>query len=296
MIQQQGMTSSINSGGFILQTNQTKDMLNYVFNMLNRFINSNATIHLDQSFCVYFKVLSMAHVNFPGHRRGPLALVGESNSKPLKKGTIGVPEGFPANPICFVNKCLLTSVILGHFKNQEDSEVYDLLLPFCYKNNYVPILNRNKAGRFTTEYNKAEQNRAGFYLNDILRKVIEKCDIPQCGPFDLYSTLPKLANEFQCQIHVLQNFQGSKASLLSFPEDFDDSLPQIFLDNSTPSHVTLIVNLTAYFKQYNRAVCFGCKKTFSLYYRHFCQQKKVCQQCRRFLKSEKNFFYISTLI
>jgi hypothetical protein len=71
------MINALNSGAFQLQTEEMKGMVNYVMNMFNRFINSNETMRLDKSFSVYFKVLSMDHVNYPHHRRK--AIVGCHN-------------------------------------------------------------------------------------------------------------------------------------------------------------------------------------------------------------------------
>ena len=46
-----------------------KEMVDTILAMFNNFLRSNKTLQLDDSFSVYLKVLSTAHVNFPNHRR-----------------------------------------------------------------------------------------------------------------------------------------------------------------------------------------------------------------------------------
>lgn len=67
---QKNLTNPIRSAVHSLQSNSTKDMVNHVMSDFNRFINSNQTLQLDaNSFEVYFKVLSEAHLNYSKHRR-----------------------------------------------------------------------------------------------------------------------------------------------------------------------------------------------------------------------------------
>lgn len=84
------MINALNSGAFELQTDEMKGMVNYVMNMFNRFINSNETMRLDKTFSVYFKVLSMDHVNYPYHRRSRRAIVGCHNPSSISRKQKGL--------------------------------------------------------------------------------------------------------------------------------------------------------------------------------------------------------------
>ena len=88
VFKQKPMVNALNSGAFELQKKEMKGMVNYVMNMFNRFINSNETMRLDESFSVYFKVLSMPHVKYPYHRRK--AIVGCHNSSCISRKKKGL--------------------------------------------------------------------------------------------------------------------------------------------------------------------------------------------------------------
>ena len=75
-INQNGFDGAIRTGAFELQTSQMDSMINHVMNAFNRVANSKATMHLDESFSVYFKVLSMEHVQYSGNRRKRRMVVG----------------------------------------------------------------------------------------------------------------------------------------------------------------------------------------------------------------------------
>jgi hypothetical protein len=69
-IYQNGMTNSLNSGSFRLQSVETEDLVQDVLNMFDNYVNSDSTLDvLDNSFKCYFRVLSVPHVNYPKHRR-----------------------------------------------------------------------------------------------------------------------------------------------------------------------------------------------------------------------------------
>jgi len=133
-IHQRNFDSAINSSAVELQSSSTKNMIEYIFSLFNRFINSNETMRLDASFTVYFKVLSMGHVNVPNHRRRRTRVLGSTDeSQIFNQGTIDIACGYPKNPVAFVNKCLLTSAVMGHFQNirektEGEDKTFELLL------------------------------------------------------------------------------------------------------------------------------------------------------------------------
>jgi len=69
-IYQDGMTNAINSGSFRLQSVETKNLVEDVLNIFENYVNSDSTLDvLDNSFKCYFRVLSVAHVEYPKNRR-----------------------------------------------------------------------------------------------------------------------------------------------------------------------------------------------------------------------------------
>ena len=69
-INQDGMTNSLNSGSFRLQSVETEDLVQSVLNMFEQYVNSDSTLNvLDNSFKCYFRVLSIPHVKVSKHRR-----------------------------------------------------------------------------------------------------------------------------------------------------------------------------------------------------------------------------------
>jgi len=70
------MQSSINSGAIELHRDSVEDIVNHTISMFSRFLQSNAELRLENSFQIYFKVLSLGHVQYPHHRRGPVTVLG----------------------------------------------------------------------------------------------------------------------------------------------------------------------------------------------------------------------------
>jgi hypothetical protein len=288
-IYQDSMQSALNSGGFELHGNQPENMVNYSLNMLNRFLNSNATLKLDNSFCVYFKVLSVQHVNYAFHRRGPLMIVGcegQSNTPgTLEIDTEGATE--------LMNKCLLTHIILGKLlceaRGATNHHQLALLLSLCkqkkrsYQKHYFT---KKKRSPISEERIVQARKRGLFLLKSKVQKLISDCDLPLMGPYDVHEVLPKICEVLDIQVQIICGLQTKNASLLSFPPTFDNSKIQIVLEKLYDHHVTLISNLKSFFGFHKKRVCFECSKTFHHSYRHFCTKKKICFACRRFFSSK----------
>ena len=97
-IHQQGMTNSLNSGSFKLQSVETESLVQDVLLMFENYVNSDSTINvLDNSFKCYFRVLSVPHVNYSKHRRK----------------TIPMPERIPSRLGCRLNRRFLISYKSG---------------------------------------------------------------------------------------------------------------------------------------------------------------------------------------
>jgi len=70
--------------------------------MFNRFLQSNSELRLEDSFKINFKVLSLDHVNYPYHRRGPVAVFG-CKKDTIIPGTLDFEIGYDDEPEKFEN-------------------------------------------------------------------------------------------------------------------------------------------------------------------------------------------------
>jgi len=287
------MQSSINSGAIELHQETVKDVMNYTISMFNRFLRSNAEIRLEDSFKMYFKVLSLKHVKYPHHRRGPNAVLGCKNNVTIP-GTLDFFNGFDDEPKVFENLCLLTSVILGkekiHATETKNFRKFNLLLSLCDGFKKKTYSTHSKHRRSKKDPTTALQRKnAGHLMLKEINTIIKSCNIPESGPYDAYEICPLLSEFLKCQIHIIEGLQSKNASILSFPSKFTSSLPQIVLFKVNTDHVTFVSNLKMFFRHFNKRICFGCFKTFSPRYRHVCKQ--ICFSCRRPYSSPDTYFF-----
>lgn len=286
-IHQQDMQSSINSGGFELQANEPQKMVNYALNMLNRFLNSNASLRLDNSFCIYFKVLSVQHVNYAFHRRGPLMVVGCQGGE----NTPGTLEFNTPDDEFFQNKCLIMHIALGIFKHEaifsKNYRKFSLLLNICYKQKKQSLTHKHSTLKKRPLLSPAKINLAKKMLRSKVEEIIDRCHLPTEGPYNVHDVLPKIAEAYNFQVHIICGLHAKVGSLLSFPPSFDDSKTQIVLEKIGNQHVTLVSNLKMFFRHFNKCICFECSKTFYHKYKHICAKRKTCFACHRFFSNER---------
>lgn len=220
---QENLLNPIRTSPYVLQSNDTKDMVNHLMSQYNRFVNSNQTLHLlENSFTVFIKVLSDAHVNHPDHKRKAVPIsqtVGKKSSSNvfLPGGRISIPVSYPGNINIFQNKCLLSSVALGYLQITNN-----VLFEKTKKSFYLRA----------TKVNKIE---AGNLLQLMINDLCNGSGISDIGPHDLVNTLPKLADYYKIQIHVILTMDGPSPSLLSFPSgvNFINNLPAHFIHSIT---------------------------------------------------------------
>jgi len=289
------MQSAINSGAIELHHGSVAEILDYTISMFNRFLQSNAELRLDESFQIYFKVLSLPHVKYPHNRRGPTAVLGCKRNTFIP-GTLDFEIGFNDQPSIFQNMCLLTSTILGKEKVKANEtkhyRKFNLLLPLCsgFKKHTYSKIDKN-ARRVKKDIVTVLQKKiAGQTMTKEIEQVIKHCKIPKIGPYNAYDVCPLLSDFFKCQIHLIEGMQSKNASIVSFPSKFDDSLPQIVLFKVENDHVTFVSNLKMFFRHFNKRICFGCFKTFSPRYKHLCL-KYTCFPCRRLYGSESTYHF-----
>ena len=127
------------------------------------------------------------------------------------------------------------------------------------------------------KFGKKLQNIAGRELNKILTDICEKLNIPLQGPHNYKQVCEVLSTHFNCQIHLISGIEERSADYQSFPETYNDSLPQIFLFKICDNHVVHIQSLKKFFNA-NRLICFYCHEGFSAKHIHKCP-KKSCKQC-----------------
>ena len=293
VINSSSMTSPITSGYFELQDRDINDMVEDILNLLNRFINSNAEVSLDDSFTTYFRVYSLGHTHRI-RRRHRMRLVGCSGTM-VFPGTLQVNVGFPKNPQAFSSACFLSSIVLWQMRilaNESDSGAEKELITlmkickgekkiFAYRSG-----KNNPPSECWENIHSNTLNLAGELMLKKLAHFSKACNICFTEQIDLHESISKIADHFKCQIHLVQGFAAETASILSYPDEFDSSRPQIVLENLIGNHVTLVTNLNQFFRHFDRELCFVCRKTFSIGYRHWCTMKN-CLSCRLPLKTEK---------
>ena len=296
-IHQPGMLNALNSGAFSLQSDTTDKILSFALNLFNSFVNSQAEVRLNDGFQVYFKVLSYAHYLDPNHRRKtqPARTLGCKTDNFKMYGCAEVSDGFPENETAFVNKCLLTSVILSHYCNEYYRTKFIVEKCKQTKTNcnievdtthlaLIPLYNQRNV-------TKLQFNRAGLLMLKLLTKLVKDLDLDDEGPYDV-DLCESLATYFNSQIHILKSCQEKDVLIQSFPESkWPNLLPQIFLFPKTENHVVSIINLKSFCGK-NRQFCLICKLTFKSSYRHFCRfYDQSCFRCKSYYGTEETIIY-----
>lgn len=295
-IYQPGMTSALNSGAFSLQEESSKTILSYALNLFNRFVNSNADVKLNQGFKVYFKVLSYNHYLWPKTRVKPVRpkkTFGCKSDDFRIKGCVDIPLGFDNQPEVFLNKCLLTSVILAFYCNE-----------FYRTKQIVDLAKKNRQHSdetvdtthsiLTAFYNPGKrtstrkQLKGGQLLLEKVEQLQGELNLSPNGPYEAEELLPILANHFNVQIHLLSSNQDKETFLTSYPAgEWLHELSQLFLFPKSENHVVPILNLKK-FVTTNRQFCPICKITFRPYFRHYCKNLyKSCRKCKSYLGTNK---------
>ena len=192
-------------------------------------------------------------------------------------GCIDLPQGYPSSPKAFKNDCLLIHLILGHFQNE-----------FFHYNN--PTF---KKLCLLLDGTKKQKNMYGDLLYKLVETAIYTHNLPQRGPYTFEAVVPKLAQFYETQVHLIKGIQEKAAVITSFPPTFDDTLPQIYLLKTSDEHVILIKNKKTFVNN-NRTFCFECKKTFSRRNRHNCANRATCFNCLCFFSTEDTKNYNNT--
>jgi hypothetical protein len=266
-------------GGFDLHEDSGA-IINRLLEILQQFLLSdqNIDLALDKSFKVYVNVLSVNHINFKknfprkkqSNKRKKKKHYGHSSKRLYNFGwAIDIPDGYKNNPKIFKNKCLFTTVILGHLQNE------------YYKSNrtdkrflYAQNINSNF---------ERKKIHAGNIIRKELLKLLEALQITNERNYEVDQLLPKLSEYFNCQIFIFDGINNSSKLKITYPKEYNNKLQPIYLFEpfQDENHLLFIRHLPSYFKS-NVKVCFTCQRKFKTYnYKHLCSYKHYCFACRR---------------
>ena len=276
---QKSLVNPIRSGTYDLQNNSLKSLVNHVMGTFNAFLHSSAEIRLDDSFEIYFKILSNASINYPAHRRKTVPLrqlVGHKTTESkifLAGGLIDLPTEFPNKKNSLQNKCLLATVIFSFFKHA-DATKYLQMKKMCY-----------------VRTSQVDKNKAGQLLFDEIEKFCLSQNVPIDGPHVLETVLPQLAEHFKIQIHLILSLDGLRhVNKLSYPEGHNLNKYRIYLYLQPSAHILIIDNLKAFFTHNKRRICFDCGKFGQYCYKsnpHQCRTRVNCVRCHGSFKTEE---------
>jgi len=267
-INQDNLVTGIRASVHVLKENTIKNMVENILSSFHRFVNSNENVQLDQSFEVFFKVLSGLHVQHQGHRRKavPLrTLVGGAHEagKCFQPG--GILDLYALHWVSefFVDQCLLVS-----------------LLYLLFKTVRTDVFQQVKA--VTSAKTKRASLTAIATFKNYIREFCLAANIDQAGPHDLHATVNAFAMHYNCQVIIISSMDGSVPTYSIFPENFDFKRPRLYC-YLKGSHIQCVVNLLAFFRHFKRKICFTCKKF--LYFwnskkHHKCHALNCCFWCQ----------------
>ena len=267
-------------GGFDLHEN-SGGIINRLLEILQQFLLSDQNIDLElhKSFKVYVNVLSVNHLDFKKNFPRKKQLNKRKNKKHYGNSisrrkynfcwAIDVPDGYKNNPLIFKNKCLFTTIILGHLQNE------------YYKSN-------RKDKRFLYAQNiNSNFERKKIHAGNILRKelltLFQVLKLKNEQKYNIDELLPKLSELYKCQIFIFDGINNSSKLKFTYPKAYDNKLEPIYLFEpfKDENHLLFIRHLASYFKS-NVKICFTCLRKFKTYnYKHLCSYKLNCFACRR---------------
>ena len=263
------LVNSIRSGTYHLKENTLDGLVNHIMSSFNRYLNSNQDLQLDNSFSVYFKVLSSDSINYHKHRRKTVpfrGLVGSNGGSKtfLPGGILDLTASFPKKNNSLKDVCLISSVIYSYLEFA-DSLRFAKLAKMCLA---------HSSQKF--------KNQGAEILSDEIKRFSIATGVPEVGPHD-YSVISKLAEYYQIQIHLILSMDNArKVSKISFPEKNDLNRHRVYLFENKPNHVVLIKNLTRFVNFHKRNICFDCGNFYSNFFKrnvHRCHGRVNCDKC-----------------
>lgn len=261
---QKGMVNGLSTGGYSLSKSQ--DLVDKLLQMLSSFLISNANVTVNDEFNIYVDVYSKDHSNSKKKMRNIY-----QGRKPKNQSknfwAIDLQES-DCLPSEYLNdKCLLTSIVLGHLQNcllEKNDKRYD------YAKKILEKSPRKCHHAFNTV--KDTVDLCLDYLKG--ENVFDYCNLDQVAPV--------VHTALNCQIIIFSGFDNTIRYM--YPETFDESLRPIFLFDSddNTNHIIFIKNLRSFFNASKLKTCLFCKTTFkTLNQDHQCSIRPTCRSCKR---------------
>jgi len=279
-IDQNNLTTGIRASPHVLNDNTVQGMLDEVMSTFHEYLNSNQSVKLNDTFEVFFKILSGVHVAYPKNRRKAIPLRTNVGAWPSqgpscyeKGGLIHLPD-LSSFDAFFTNQCVLMCFIFLYLKVTKSTSLKSL----------KRLVSKN-----------VTINQLQSVMQTFKTKITEFCQMtnePLQGPRILERTAELFSAHNNCQIVVIRSMDGSSPDLLMCPPQLDFTLHRIYFflrDN----HLVCIDNLKAFFNAFKRKICFGCKRFFSNWNKprpHKCTQLKCCAFCYGILE-QPNFIF-----
>jgi len=271
-VNQSSLVTALRSSVHVLKENTIHAMISNVMSTFNRFVNSNQNVVLNDTFEVFFKVVSGIHVNYRYHRRRSVPLrttVGSwSNQKCFKKGGLVEMPDLATIDKFFDKQCLLLCLFYQYYR---------LVKPEIFK---------NVQGITKISTSKQKIKKSLSFLKEQIEIFCMTCNLTVQGPRDLVSTLKLFCEMYLCQVIVIKSMDGIVPDYIMIPESFELNLPRIYclLRND---HIVCISNLNAFFAYHKKKICFGCKKFYYYWLNavpHRCPKMACCKLCGHILQ------------
>ena len=257
-------------------------MTDRVLAMLYQYLLSNQALHLNETFQVYCKILSIEHSSFQKKptarkKKRPTVHVHVGSSRKLYRypWAIDVPSNEKWKGLCLIICTIFGLLQHLYFETNKKNKLYE----------YVRRIN----GLVEDKRKQAEK-----ILADQLSLLFSTTGLKQTGPYELKSTVILLAHTYKCQFFIFDSFNRKSKLYFMYPENYDDSLKPLFFfrPKFDSGHVVFIKKLNSFFNT-NYSVCFACFKHFKRKRdsrsSHLCQKKKSCFACRRFFQSTETY-------
>jgi len=268
-INQNNLTTGIRSSPHVLNQNSLHNMVDHVMATFHHYVNSNQSVALNETFEIFFKVLSGVHVAHVPNRRTAVPLRSTVGAWPTDNsscyeagGIINLPDLSTFDSF-FANQCVLLCFIYMYLKVTKTT-MANALKRFVSKNATLTQLQR--------------------LITIFKDNITQFCEItrePLLGPRNLERTAELFAAHNACQVIVIRSMEGSSPDVLLCPAHLDFTLPRIYC-YLRDSHLVCIDNLQAFFRKMKRKICFGCKRFFAFRFKprtHKCPQLKSCAFC-----------------
>lgn len=287
------LSRGLNAGNYSLRSDPATIAYAICGQMLN-YLQSHEELRLDNSWQLYFRVLSVEHLRFRKYQKNNILQHVGANPQviadPQNRRThyiFRAPVGFlPSHPYCFKNKCFVISLILGVIYAN------GLIFPglqYCDWHVASQIHSDDSILRV----------QAGRKLLHILVSTLREIGFNNLQFDNVLLMGPKLSQLFNCQIVIYSEINNK--IMYMFPSQWDPTKILVNLlysrpngnsnamVNGTVGHIDLLLNLKTYQRRQGSFQFPCCRKSQSKFLTHFCLKFFSCYKCKR-IKRGDNYF------